>query len=546
MVSDAQHASMAGKAMSRKGTGPTRLQHPLYVEHLPPCNTACPAGENIQAWLSLVQRKEYRLAWQVILRDNPMPAVHGRVCYHPCENACNRRDLDDTVRVHAVERFLGDMAIDQGWEAPEPAPATGKRVLVVGAGPSGLSAAYHLRKLGHTVDIYEAGPMAGGMMHFGIPKYRLPRDILEAEIRRIEAMGVTITCNRRVDDLEKVRAEGNYDAVFLAIGAHLSRQVNIPARDAAPIYDAISFLRQAETGETPKMGRRVAVYGGGNTAVDAARTARRLGAEETVIIYRRDREHAPAHDFEIDEAHEEGIKIHWLRTISGVEGGRIRVEEMELDARGLPQPTGRFETLEADCLIVALGQQVDAGFLKKVRGLEIEEDGTIKVNAQMMTGAEGIFAGGDMVPYQRSVTVATGHGKRAARCIDQWLRGQSYRTLMKNPAIAFGDLHLWYYTDAPARQENKLEVARRLKDFGEVYAGLDEEQAHYESRRCLSCGNCFECDGCFGACPEGAIVKLGPGKGYRIDLDKCTGCAVCFDQCPCHALEMVAETASAL
>lgn len=539
-----EHAPMTGKPASREGTGSKAAQRPVYREHLPPCNVACPAGENIQAWLGLVQRQEYKRAWQTIMLDNPMPAIHGRVCYHPCESACNRKDLDDTVRVHGVERFLGDLAIENAWEAPEGAPSTGKRVLIIGAGPSGLSAAYHLCRMGHAVEIREAGPMPGGMMHFGIPKYRLPRDILDAEIRRIEALGVIITCNHRVDDVMKEKEEGGFDAVFLAIGAHLSRRVDIPSRDAAPVYDAIQFLRDIEFGEVPQIGRRVAVYGGGNTAMDAARSAHRLGAEETVIIYRRNREKAPAHDFEIEEAHEEGVKVHWLRTIAGIEGHEIKIEVMELDDSGWPQPTGVFETLEADSLIVALGQTVEAGFLKQIPQMNVQEDGTIPVNDQMMTGAEGIFAGGDMVPYDRSVTIAVGHGRKAARNIDAWLRGTSLSPQAKNPTIAFKDLHLWYYTDAPARKESALTVEKRRANFNEVVMSLNEDEAYYEARRCLSCGNCFECDGCLGACPERAIVKVGVGQGYQVLDDRCTGCAVCFEQCPCHAIEMTPTTPS--
>lgn len=533
--------SLTPKTESRAGTGGVRLQRPVYLEHLPPCNVACPAGENIQAWLTRAQRKQYREAWEILVRDNPFPSVHGRVCYHPCENACNRSQLDETVHVHSVERFLGDEAIREAWALPEPAAPTGKRVLIVGAGPSGLSAAYHLRRYGHQVEIYERAPMAGGMMHFGIPRYRLPRDILEAEIRRVEALGVTIRCNHAVEDLLQEKEAGGFDAVFLAIGAHLSRRVDIPAKDAEAIYDAVSFLRDVENGQPPQIGRRVAVYGGGNTAVDAARSARRLGASETVMIYRRDRSRASAHGFELDEAQEEGVTINWLRTISGIEGKTITIEIMELDAEGWPHPTGRYETLEADSLIVALGQEVDAGFLGKIEQIGVGKDGTIPVNSQMMTACEGVFAGGDMVPYQRSVTVATGHGKKAARCINQWLQGNEYRTTHKNPPIHFKDLHLWYYTDAPAREQSRLELEQRARSFDEVVDGLNESQAHYEARRCLSCGNCFECDGCLGACPEGAILKRGVGQGYAVDLNLCTGCAVCFEQCPCHAIEMVAE-----
>lgn len=325
-------------------TGNWRTMRPVYGEHLPLCNQVCPAGENVQGWLYHAEEGEYQKAWRIIMEDNPFPALHGRVCYHSCENACNRGQLDEAVSIHAVERFLGDYAIEHGWRV-EAGPSTGKHVLVIGAGPSGLSAAYHLARFGHKATIYEAGPKPGGMMRFGIPKYRLPRDVLDAEIAKIESMGVTIKLNHAVNDLEATIKEGAFDAVFVAIGAHLSKRVEIPGRDAGRILEALSFLKRMETGDPPKLGRRVVVYGGGNTALDAARTAKRLGAEAAVIVYRRDREHMPAHDFEMEEALDEGILTRWLRTIKHVDDTTFTIEEMELDETGKPQPTGRYETL---------------------------------------------------------------------------------------------------------------------------------------------------------------------------------------------------------
>jgi NADPH-dependent glutamate synthase beta subunit-like oxidoreductase len=523
-----------------KGTGATRSQRPIYLDMLPPCNDACPAGENIQAWLALAQAGKYEQAWQKLIEENPLPAIMGRVCYHPCENACNRAYTDSTVSIHAVERFLGDEALKNGWKPKFKAAPSGKRVLVVGAGPSGLSAAYHLRRLGHEVEIHEAGPVAGGMMHFGIPAYRMPRQELEAEAKRIEDMGVKFAFNHRVEDVLKEKTEGGFDAVFIAVGAHISKKTEIPQREAGKILDALSFLKSVEEGEPLKLGRKVAIYGGGNTAMDAARTAKRLGYEP-LIIYRRDREHMPAHEFEADEALAEGVKINWLRTIKMMDKTTFTVEVMEVDERGKPQPTGKFETLEADALILALGQDTDTGFLKNVPGIEFDEwDGTVKVAPNMMTGHEGIFAGGDMVPSERTVTVAVGHGKKAARHIDAWLQGTVYEKPPKHPVVRHERLHVWFHTEAPQRQQREIPAEARI-DFSEVMKGLTEKEALYEAKRCLSCGNCFECDGCYGACPEYAIIKLGPGKRYKFNYDLCTGCAVCFEQCPCHAIEMVGE-----
>ena len=447
------------------------------------------------------------------------------------------------MSIHAVERFLGDLAMEQGWKPKYKPRPGGKRVLVIGAGPSGLSAAYHLTRRGHSVEIYEAGPVAGGMIHFGIPAYRMPREELAQEIRRVEEMGVKIRLNHRVTDVQSEREAGNFDAVFVAVGAHLSKKIDIPARDARGMMDAVSFLKSVEQGEEVKLGRRVAIYGGGNTAMDAARVAKRMGVEEAMIIYRRDRANMAAHDFEADEALEEGIKINWLRSIKEIDGANIEVEIMELGEDGRPRPTGRFEKLEADSLIMAVGQETDTGFLGRVQGIEFKSDGTVIVNENMMTGTAGIFAGGDMVPSDRSVTIATGHGKKAALHIDAWLRGETYVPRPKHPIVSHEKLHLWYRTDAPMAQQPELPLSQRLGGFEEILKGLDEQEAVYEAKRCLSCGNCFECDGCYGSCPEGAIIKLGPGKKYRYDYDLCTGCATCMEQCPCHAIEMIPESA---
>lgn len=527
----------------RQSAGPTRTRRPLYLDLLPPCNNACPAGEDIQAWLAHAQAGRFREAWETILRDNPMPAVHGRVCYHPCESNCNRNNLDGTVSIHAVERFLGDMALTEKWVPAVPETKSGKRILVIGAGPSGLSCAHHLALMGHEVEIREAGPMAGGMMHFGIPAYRLPRDILDGEIDRIRAMGVNIVLNHKVEDVVKEKAEGKFDAVFVAVGAHISKKTEIPARDASKILDAVSFLRDVETGRVPKLGRKVAIYGGGNTAMDAARVAVRLG-HEPLIIYRRDRDHMPAHQFEADEAMEEGVKIHWLRTIKSIDAGSFTVEVMEIDDKGRAKSTGQMETLEADDLILALGQDTDTGFLRVIPGVEFKDDGTVIVSPNMMTGFEGLFAGGDMVPSDRTVTIAVGHGKLAARNIDAFLRGEIYVKGPKGELADFDKLHLWYYTDAEQRPQGHADMIRRKTSFEEVIKGLTQKEAVYEAKRCLSCGNCFECDGCYGACPEDAVIKLGPGARYRYDYDLCTGCAVCFEQCPCHAIQMIPEPAA--
>lgn len=521
--------------------GPVRTRRPVYLDLLPPCNAGCPAGENIQAWLGFSQAGQHEQAWRQLVADNPLPAIHGRVCYHPCESVCNRAELDSSVSIHSVERFLGDLALERGWRFDAPPTSTGRRVLVVGAGPSGLSAAYHLARLGHQVEIRDTSAEPGGMMRYGIPAYRLPRDVLDGEVSRIRALGVSITCGHRVDDLAAERRKGGFDAVFVAVGAHLSKHVDIPARDASRIIDAVPFLRDVASGARPAIGRRVAVYGGGNTAMDAARVARRLGADDTMIVYRRSRAQMPAHEEEAQEAEREGVRINWLHTISAFDGPDMTVEVMELDGAGRPHPTGHLEKLTADTLILAVGQDADTAFLRRVPGVDLKPDGTVVVSPSMMTGCPGVFAGGDMVPAERTVTVGVGHGKKAARFIDAYLRGEELLTPPKHEVAAFDLLHPWYFTDADRRSQPERAPAERVSDFTEVVGGLTPEQAVYEASRCLSCGNCFECDGCLGACPENAVIKLGPGHRYRFDYDRCTGCGTCYEQCPVHAIEMEAE-----
>ncbi|MGC2456675.1 MAG: NAD(P)-binding protein [Gallionellaceae bacterium] len=521
-------------------TGTWRTERPVYLDRLPPCNAACPAGENIQGWLYHAESGDYEQAWRVLVQDNPLPAVMGRVCYHPCESKCNRGQLDAAVGINSVERFLGDEANRRGWKFDAPAPATGRNVLVVGAGPSGLSAAYHLARLGHAVEIHEAGPYAGGMMRFGIPKYRLPREVLDAEVQRILDLGVRLSLNSKVADIRATMQAGKFDAAFLAVGAHIARRTTIPAGDAAHIVDAVSVLRSMEGEEKPMLGRRVVIYGGGNTAIDVARTAKRLGATEAIIVYRRTREKMPAHDFEVEEALQEGVMIKWLSTIRQAGDSSLTVEKMVLDDKGFPQPTGELETIAADSLVLALGQDVDLSLLDGVPGLEIK-DGVVQVAPNMMTGYPGIFAGGDMVPSERTVTMALGHGKKAARNVDAWLRNTEYQPAPKHEPVTFDMLNPWYYSDAPKTVRPMLDLIRRQTTFEEVQGGLDETNALFEARRCLSCGNCFECDNCYGVCPDNAVIKLGPGKRFKFNYDYCKGCGICVAECPCGAIKMVPE-----
>jgi 2-oxoacid:acceptor oxidoreductase delta subunit (pyruvate/2-ketoisovalerate family) len=521
-------------------TGSWRVERPVYVDRLPPCSNACPAGERVQQWLYQAEPGDYETAWRQLVEDNPFPAVMGRICYHPCETACNRAELDEAVGINAVERFLGDLAIERGWRLPRAGADTGKRVLVVGGGPAGLSCTYRLRRLGHQVHLVDSAAALGGMMRFGIPAYRLPREVLDAEIERIIALGVDVGLDHTVEDIESERAEGAFDAVFVAVGAQLARRLDIPSGDSSRVLDAISLLHRVADGDPPQLGRRVAVYGGGDTALDAARTARRLGATDAVVVYRRNRGHMPAHGDELDEALAEGVTVRWLSVVDRVDPGRLTVEKVRLDDEGFPVPTGETEELDADSLVLALGQDTDLALLDRAPDVAVD-DGYVQVQASMMTGEAGVFAGGDTIPSQRTATMAIGHGSKAALGIDAYLAGREASGPPPADLATFERLNTWYFAEAPRTRRPELEQARRVSTFDEVVGGLTEENALFEARRCLSCGNCFECDNCFGVCPDNAVIKLGPGERYRFDYDFCKGCGICVKECPCGAIDMVPE-----
>ena len=413
-------------------------------------------------------------------------------------------------------------------------------MLVVGAGPSGLSAAYQLALLGHAVTVKDSESQAGGMMRYGIPRYRLPRSVLDAEVARILALGVRLELDTKVVDLASTMAAEGFDAAFLAVGAQVGRHTYIPAGSASHVLDAVSLLHGLEEGERPMLGRRVAVYGGGNTAVDTARTAKRLGASDALVVYRRTRDRMPAHDDEVREAEEEGVRFRWLSTVDHVDADSVTVEQMELDETGFPQPTGRTEVLAADSLVLALGQQSDLSLLTHVDGLRVD-DGVVSTDHSMATGHPGVFAGGDVVPGDRSVTVAIGHGRRAAASVDAWLAGLAPESEPERDLAEFAFLNTWYYEDAPRSHRLRLEVVRRQSTFDEVVQALEPSNALYEARRCMSCGDCFSCDNCYAVCPDNAVLKLGPPGEYVIDLDYCKGCGLCVSECPAGAIQMVPE-----
>ena len=528
-----------------EGTGPLRFRRPVYVDFMPPCNSACPAGENIQAWMAQAQDGKYFEAFQIILEDNPFPAIMGRVCVRPCETGCNRNHIDSTVNIHAVERFIGDLAIKQKWQVNFSMKPSGKKVLVIGAGPSGLSAAYHLKRMGHEVEIYEASDHAGGLMWTGIPDYRLPKEILDPEIERIINMGVRVKLNYKVTDVLMEKEKGGFDAVYLALGSQLIAKEEFPHDNSVYITDAFTLFKEVKMNPSFFSGKKVVAYGGGKLALYISRILKRLGSDVSVY-YPGDKTMMPAYDYETEDALAEGVQIQLLKSIHRIENQNIFYETTKVE-KGKLVGLNEFENILADILIIAHRQESDSSFLDSVDAISLNKDRTVIIDAKRMTGYEGIFAGGDMLPGEnRSATIAIGHGKKAARFINGFLSNQPYSKPEKHPTAGYRKLHMWYKTEAPQKEQNRLAPEIAINSFDEIIAGLSESESRFEAQRCLSCGNCFECDGCYGACPEDAIIKLGKGNRYQFNLDACTGCAVCYEQCPCHAIEMIPEPVNSM
>jgi len=529
--------------MNWNKTGAWSYVNPVHMDNLSPCNYACPAGEDIQGYIQLVLKKKYREAWEKIRETNPLPSVCGRVCYHPCEHNCNRKDHDEAVSIHYIERFIGDWGLKNAKVKRLKTDPSKGEVAVIGAGPAGLSCAYHLIRAGHLVTIFDSMPKAGGMLRIGIPEYRLPRKILDAEIKSILDLGIKFVPRTEIGIDLPFSELNKFAATFIAVGAHKSKRMGIPGEDISGILPGLTFLRDVNFGKRPKLRGKVAVIGGGNTAIDVARCVLRLGGKP-LILYRRSYEEMPAIREEIHEAEHEGIEIQFLTAPLEIrKRGRmlsLTTQKMKLggkDSSGRRRPVpvkGSEITTPYSMVITAIGEDPNIAFLPE--DLRHESWG-IETDETQRTSMDEVFAGGDAGIDKRAVTDAIGAGHRAATAISQHLAGKDVAIQKIDLAVThLNDLRLDYFDTSRSVNKKKISDAVRLKSFREVNIGLGERDAEAEANRCFSCGVCNSCDNCWIFCPDIAISRSN-GK-YTVNYDYCKGCGICVNECPRSAIHL--------
>ncbi len=544
-------------------TGSWRYMKPVFTEKTAPCREACPAGNHIAKVMTLIVLGRDKEALSALKEENPLPGVCGRVCPHPCVTACNRGGFDDALSVHTVERFLGDQAAALGSCIPEPMPASGKRIAVIGSGPAGLGMAYHGALLGHAVTIYEKEAQPGGLLRYGIPTYRLPREVLDRDLQFIEQLGITLVANTPIDTALFKTLQEEFDAICIATGAAQSHRLAIKGETSSQVIPGLDFLKALHLGAPQKPGKKTVVIGGGNTAMDAARCARRLGAE-VMVLYRRSREDMPAIANEIEEAMEEGITFKFFAApieidqhngkLSSVRCIEMKPGEPDASGRRRPEPIdGSDFSLDADTIITAVGESVTFPFFDRVEGTGTTP---IETDAWGGTSHTKVFVCGDAGPNTRTVAHALGSGKRAAMRIDAFLANKEIATEYGNtvsmswyrnrqdPLLSVvepKDINLAYFIKSPSLSIATTNVSDRLKGFDEIHPTGDTEAVTREAGRCFSCGLCNSCGTCFVFCPDMSVVLTKKEPLPSFIGDYCKGCGICARECPRGIIDMVEE-----
>jgi len=571
-VSEMPMISVSLGDMEWNKTGAWRTQRPFYEDKTPPCSAACPAGNDIVAFIQKIAQEDFEGAWNVIKEENPFPGVCGRVCFHPCESRCNRGSFDEPIAIHALERFVADFASRLNKKTAKAGEKRKERVAIIGSGPAGMSCAFHLARLHYDVTVFESFSLAGGMLRMGIPSYRLPRNVLDRELSNIEALGVEIRTGVSLGEDLRLEDLKDYQAVFIATGAHRSRGLHIPGEKEKGVLSGLDLLKKINLSKRGKLGDKIAVIGGGNTAIDVARSVIRLGKKAN-ILYRRSREEMPAFEDEILEALEEGVKIRYLVNpirvgqkdgLKRLECLRMELSEKDESGRRRPVPIPNSNLfIDADHVIIAAGEEIEASFLPE--GLE-KKEGIVLTQRDGSTGIKGIFAGGDLTSNQRTVAHAIGSGKKAAMAIDAFLKGTDAEEViiqnligegpslsifgylhpgerLRNPhVVTFEELNMDYFEPAKRQGESKSAVKERIKGFKEVSSTFSEGVALEEAERCFSCGTCNECENCYVFCPDGSVLKREELFPHQVDYDYCKGCGICFTECPRGAISLQGET----
>ena len=532
------------KSSLENKTGSWRFATPFFIERSSSCYEQCPAGEDIAGYMYLASQGRFEDAWRLIMKENPFPAVMGRVCYHSCELKCNRAEHDEAVSINMVERFIGDYGLSHSINVELTRPEIEKRVAIVGAGPAGMTAAYHLRLRGYTVTVFDSNEMPGGLMRYGIPSYRLPKEILDSEIRRLSNMDIDFNMGVKIgEDLAWEKIDNEFEAVFLAIGAYKEADLKIPGLDKKGVFSALEFLREINLGKSPGIGKKIAVIGGGNSAIDCARVSRRLGADVT-LVYRRSQEEMPAHLEEVAMAREEGVEFIFLaspreiygqKDVSGIGLTKMRLGETDSSGRRHPEPTGEIFDLDCQTAILAIGESLRVEDLPP----SIIPDGNlVRTDDLGRTNGSKFFAGGDIIDIPRTVTHAIGSGKKAAVAIDGFLKGMENHQKLGGEVIEYSGLNPFYFDYRSRTKTHIIPADKRVSGFQEIVVSLSEEETIYEAKRCFNCGSCTECGNCYIFCPDFSIKKDPDGYGYTVDLDYCKGCGICVQECPRGAMKM--------